>query len=181
MKPKLNLSLAVVLLVAAIHSSPASAHDSEETPFAMAVIKNDAFGSKVTSGKYEQAISRITRNGRRTPTSFAAQVNLCVAYVKTKSIDKAKSACDAAIAEAKEHESRVANFSRKRSPEALAYRTDLALALSNRGVLMAATGNYDVAERDFRTAIELETSLTAFVANNLERLDNERSSEAVPG
>lgn len=174
MTTKRKFSSAAAVLLAAFSLSPALAQEPEATPFTMGVIQNDAFGAKVSSGKYEQAIDRITRRGSRSPQGFAEQNNLCVAYAKTRAIDKAMTACDAAITRAEEQASRLAKYGR--SPEARAYRTDLALALSNRGVLMAATGRHEIAEQHFQKAIELNTSIRKLVVNNLERLDRETAS-----
>ncbi|NNF40338.1 MAG: hypothetical protein HKN64_03085 [Woeseiaceae bacterium] len=174
MKTKRKYSAATAVLLAVTVATPALAHEPEVAPFTMGVIQNDAFGAKVHSGKYEQAIERITRRGNRSPQGFAEQVNLCVAYAKTRALEKAINACDAAVQRAEERTSRLAHSGR--SPEASAYRTDLALALSNRGVLMAATGHHDVAEQNFEKALELNTSLTKLVAGNLARLDSENPS-----
>ena len=142
----------------------------------MTVIINDAHGSKVQSGNYERAIDRITRHGRRVPDRYADQVNLCVAYTKTKEIQKASNVCEAAIASVKQRE-RLALNSPKTSSKARAYRTDLAIALSNRGVLRAATGDKDLAKQDFLTALELDTMLTSIVEGNLERLERDSTPD----
>jgi len=163
-------ALAALLIIAAT-SMPASAHDERAAPFTMAVILGEAHGSKVEAGRYEQAIERITESGRRAPEDFADQINLCVAYAKTRNIRKASAACDAAVAEVKKQENRVSRIRNTRNEELRAYRANLALALSNRGVLLAATGNTERAKQDFLAAIDLKTQDSWIFENNLSRVE----------
>ncbi len=169
-EPKHRYGALAALLLATALPSQASAKDVPGTPLTMTVISDNAFGRTVTEGKYEQAIDRITRNGRRIPKRFADQTNLCVAYTKTYEIEKARIACDAAISFVEQRGARAWRGTWYESAAVRAYQSDLAVALSNRGVLLAATGDADLAERDFVAAIELETALTSTVENNLERL-----------
>lgn len=53
---------------------------------------------------------------------------------------------------------------------------DYEIALSNRGVLMAAAGDKDLAKQNFLAAIELDTKLTSVVEGNLERLEREKGA-----
>jgi hypothetical protein len=82
----------------------------------------------------------------------------------------------AAIAQVKKQERRVSSINNNRNPEVRAYRANLALALSNRGVLLAATGDAGRAEQDFSAAIALQTRLTPIIESNLERLDQVNAS-----
>lgn len=170
-----NAALAA-LLITATTSMPALADEEPAVPFTMAVIIGEAEGSKVQAGKYEQAIERITRSGRRMPRYFADQLNLCVAYTKTNDIQKASAACEGAIAEVKEEESRVSRSKNDRAPRVLAYRANLALALSNRGVLRAATGDRKRARQDFLAAIELQTRDSWIFENNLNRVEQKTAT-----
>ena len=142
----------------------------------MAVIVDGAYGDKVEAGHYEKAINRITKNGRRMPKNFAGQVNLCVAYTKTHEIQKASVACEAAIAELREQDSRMSRIGNVRNKELRAYKADLALALSNRGVLLAASGDTERAKQDFVAALELRTKDSWIFENNLRRVDQESTS-----
>jgi len=178
MKPKHRYVTFVTLLLAATVSTAALAKSAEVRPFTMAVILDAAHGKKVTSGRYEQAIDRLTRQGTRGSTRFEDQVNLCVAYAKTSEIDKASTACDAAIARVKQRGERALRHRSDRSLAARAYKADLALALSNRGVLKAATGDSELARKDFLDAMELQTDLTPIIENNLERLTQLDISQA---
>ena len=164
------------LVVAATTPIPALAHDDKAALFTMAVIVDEAYGAKVEAGFYERAIDRITRSGRRTPENFAGQVNLCVAYTKTHDIQKANAACEAAIASLKKLDGRMSRIRNDRNQRLLAYKSDLALALSNRGVLLAATGDTERAKQDFHAAIELRTRDSWIFENNLRRVDQESTS-----
>lgn len=176
MKTKYKYAVLGTLLITATLSAPVSAESALSSQFTMGVISNDAYGIAVKKGKYGQAIERITKSGKRLSGSFADQINLCVAYTKSYEIEKASAACDAAIAQVKKQESRVSRITSKRNPEVRAYRANLALALSNRGVLLAATGDAGRAEQDFYAAIALQTRLTSIIESNLERLNQVRAS-----
>ena len=169
-KPKHKYGALTALFVAATLLSHASAEDVPDVPLTMTVISDDAYGKTVTKGEYEQAIDRITRNGRRIPKRFAGQNNLCVAYTKTNEIEKARIACDAAISSIERRGVRASIGTWYYSAAVHAYQSDLAVALSNRGVLLAAIGDADLAEQDFVAAIELKTALTSTIESNLERL-----------
>lgn len=178
MKPKHTYAAIVALLLAATVSTTVVAMSAEVRPLTMAVIIDSAHGKKVTSGHYEQAIDRLTRQGAGRGSRFEAHVNLCVAYVKTSEIQKASNACDAAIAKVKEREHLAIRHRADRSEVAVAYKSDLALALSNRGVLKAATGDSDLARKDFLDAMQLETRLAPMIRNNLERLNQMDNTQA---
>lgn len=179
MKLKCGVAALGVILVGASISSPASAQEpGATTPFTMAVVVDDAYGRAIVSGKFDKAINRITADGNRSPNRFSHQNNLCVAYLKSKETDKARIACDAAIAIAETQESRATKKNRDRALSVRASRSDLAIALSNRGVLLAATGDAERARQDFVAAINFQTDFSETVAANLDRLDRWRAPEA---
>lgn len=146
-----------------------SADDIAAAPFTMAVLTNEAYGTRVISGKYEQVIDRLTRGGARATDGFAEQTNLCVAYTKITDLTGAIAACEAAIAAVKEREF-LARRRSKHSAVALAYRSDLAIALSNHGVLLAVQGAVDEARATFEAAIALDARASGIAARNLDRL-----------
>ena len=143
----------------------------------MAVVIDAAYGKEITLGHYNQAIDGITRHGTRQSKRFQEQVNLCVAYTKTREIEKASNACDAAIENVVEREGRVRKLRSGRSAQARAYQVELALALSNRSVLLAATGETERAKEGFLEAMDLQTELGPMIQNNLARLDQMASSQ----
>jgi len=161
------LSVAALAIFA---PSVALADDQTLTPFKMGVVEDKALGRSIQSGKYDKAIARLTTRSPATKGTFSSQNNLCVAYVKTARFDKAAEACEAAVDRVKTLEARVAKKS-ARSLESRAYRSDLAVALSNRGVLLAISGDATKARADFQAAIKLGSRHARFAANNLQRLD----------
>jgi tetratricopeptide (TPR) repeat protein len=177
-KPKRQFAALGALLFSATISAPALAENEGAAPFKMAVISNEAYGRSVTSGKFAQAIDSITAGGHRSRDRFADQNNLCVAYTKTSDLEKASVACNAAIARLKRRKSRASTSAWNYSAEGHAYRSELALALSNRGVLLAATGETELAKKDFLAAIELETRSSSFAESNLDRLEQLSTPDA---
>lgn len=157
-------------------SMPVTAEETAAAAYTMAVIKNEAYGRQVTAGKYEHAIDKITRGGVRAKDRFADHVNLCVAYTKTKNIKSANRSCNAALAGLKKQEDRAMRS--KKSPLYGAYTRDLAVALSNRGVLFAVSGDRARAKESFAAALELQTSLSQIAKRNLERLEQSALPDA---
>lgn len=169
-------ALAALLLLASL-STTVSAENHGTEPFTMAVLLDSVQSKAVIRGRYEEAIDRITSRKSRVGSKFVDHVNLCVAYAKTHETDEAQKACDAAIAMAQERSDiRFSKGRSDRSDAARAIKLELALALSNRGVLLAAKGNADLAEQDFLAAKALRTDLEPIIDNNLERLSEMTSS-----
>lgn len=166
---KIVKTLLCALLTTPIISGTTLAHEDVSEPFTMAVITDTALGDRVQSGRYEQAISKLTGSRIHSFDKFARQNNLCVAYAKTVDLTNAVAACDAAIAKVREREE-LAHKRPRRSHAARAYRSDLAIALSNRGVLLAVQGDIDEAKEAFEAAIELKSGISRIAARNLERL-----------
>ena len=176
MKTTRALVVTCALLLGPVFSLPVTAEETTAASYTMAVIKNEAHGRRVTAGKYEQAIDKITRGGVRAKDRFADQVNLCVAYTKTKDIENANASCNAALAGLKKQETRATRS--KKSPLYGNYKKDLALALSNRGVLFAVSGDTERAKESFAAAIKLQTSLSHIAESNLERLEQSALPDA---
>jgi tetratricopeptide (TPR) repeat protein len=134
----------------------------------MTTIVDSAHGAKIAAGKYEQAIEKIAVIDNDVD-AFFNNTNLCVAYTKTSSLDDALLACDAAVELAdgirfdrRSYLSR--SFKEKRRSEYLA------MALSNRGVLRAATGDVELARQDFVEALGVRAR-SSVAKTNLARLD----------
>lgn len=159
----------MAVLAAALLAAPAHAGDSEPA-YTMAVFSDTSYGRKVTSGEYAEAIDRITARKYRRRNAFEAKTNLCVAYLKSGDLDNAAQSCDAAIALIREKRDKVTGMSRKVFPEELGYDAYLAMALSNRGVLYAVSGDRERARTDFEEAIDLKAGPSA-PKTNLARLD----------
>ena len=169
-------AVACALLLGPAFSVPVAAQEAPAAAYTMAFIEDEAYGRQVTAGKYEQAIDRITRSGVRTRDRFAEQVNLCVAYAKSKDIESANLSCNAALAGLKKQQDR-ATLSKK-SARYGEYKRDLAVALSNRGVLFAVSGDKKRARESFAAALELQTGISHLAKSNLERLERSALPDA---
>jgi Flp pilus assembly protein TadD len=151
----------VVGLLMAVSAQSADAAEAQ-SPYVMTVIADMAQGEQVVSGQYEDAIAAITSPNTRNRDSFAASNNLCVAYTKMNDLTKATAACADALQVSKNTFGPWYDASRMRS--------DRALALSNRGVIRAITGDDSGARQDFELAIKLGKNLSAPL-ENLARLE----------
>ncbi len=155
---------AVAFALSALAFSVSAGADEQKIPYTMTAITDASFGTQVTEGHYETAIQRISAPTFNRQGSFESKTNLCVAYTKNAQIDEATAVCDAAV-------SRL-----KRMSSVEMSRTDLAIALSNRGVLRAVKGEIELARKDFQDAIELRSGLSA-PETNLARLDSDIFAE----
>ena len=169
-------SIVALLTIAATAS--AMAHETES--FEMTVVRDAAYGSKVTSGKYQEAIAKINAAGDRASERFFRSNNLCVAYAKSKEIDAALDACNDALSLTKGSPSASSAGRRDRlSFRAHNERRHQAMALSNRGVLRVVSGDIASARNDFQAALALDAGISA-PARNLALLESE-FSETIAG
>jgi len=134
------------------------AHAQEITAaYVMTVIHDRAAGDDVISGAYGQAIESLTANAAKRSSRFAASNNLCVAYTKTNRLPEAEQACNAALRVSKAKYASWYDVSSKRD--------FYAVALSNRGVIRAVSGDIEQARQDFRAAMKFSSTLTAPTEN----------------
>lgn len=147
-RPGLSISLALMFALV----SGAAQAESPGDLYEMLVITDQAFGEALIAGELEDAIEGITSSRQRRGEIFAAQTNLCVAYIRANEARKAKVACESAVTRSRR-----------------ASRHNQAIALSNLGVFRAITGNTEGAMHSFRAAMRLTKDLSA-PAVNLERL-----------
>ena len=173
MKPQrksIRKSVLVASVAATMATTCIGAASAEETDpkYTLSTFMDAAFGRTVLAGKYEEAISKITTSTRSSTDNFHSMTNLCVAYVMTRDVESAAKACNSAVLQMKE---KVADQSRRSGDSAAsrARRKYLAIALSNRGVLRAITGETERARKDFREALQLESRIRA-PETNLARL-----------
>lgn len=158
-------------LIAALVAGTAFAAE-RESAYTMTVIHDAYFGSKVIAGDYRAAIDRIRPKGDGSAAAFEAHTNLCVAYVKSGEIERAKPACDTAVEAARKQAERAVKFAPSYGEKN--WREFEAVALSNRGVLHVVLGEPELARRDFARALELRTRIDA-PDSNLERLSADAS------
>jgi hypothetical protein len=156
-------SLVALFAVLSCVSAQASA---DEPAFTMTAIIDSAHGGEIAAGKYAQAIEKIA--AINDGDAFFNNTNLCVAYTKTRNLYEAKVACELAVEQADSM-----TFDRRsdlsKSAQERARRKFLAMALSNRGVLLVVTGNVELAHRDFVKALSIGNH-TKVVKVNLARL-----------
>jgi predicted negative regulator of RcsB-dependent stress response len=136
--------------------------------YVMTVIDDRAAGDQVISGAYSQAIESLTANTAKRSSTFAASNNLCVAYTKTNRLSEAEQACSTAL--------RTSKATYASSYDVNVKRDFHAVALSNRGVIRAVSGNTDQARQDFKTAMKISTLTTP--AENLAVLET-KTAETV--
>jgi len=156
---RLAVTTGALWLAGSAGVSLAADEDEDRSGFHMMAIADRAAGELVTSGRFAEAIERITARGFS--SGFDAQNNLCVAYTKTGKLERARVACDAAIEERRTDRAAVAGYSAATRGE----RRDRAIALSNRGVLRVVLGDLDGAREDFEKSAELDGRLDEPAAN----------------
>ncbi len=131
-------------VAANLFAASALAHEVAQEPMAagyqMAAVIDRAHGNVVISGDYGKAIEDLGNKSRR---HFESSTNLCVAYTMTGNLEKADAECAAAL-----------ELSEKSS-----VRRDIAVALSNRGVVKAVSGDLSGASEDFSRALEIHGDL----------------------
>lgn len=145
---RLGSCVMTVLASGILLASDPGAADAAERAFEMKAYVDFPGGRQVIAGNYAEAIQAASRNAdKRSEAGMIANTNLCVAFTKTGQFAKAEAACTKAVT--------LAERSRVSLP-LLRYgydvKQDIATALSNRGVLRAASGNSLAAARDFREA-----------------------------
>lgn len=174
LKPnKAPLGAGLLLLAAGAGFSVAA--NADEPVYTMTTIVDAAYGSKITAGRYEEAIEKITAKHDLTGR-FSSNTNLCVAYTKTGNAEKALAACDRAVALASEMA-----FERgtglPRSAQQRKRNTYLSLSLVNLGVLHAVNGQRKAAHAYFTEALKVG-SLKRVARVNLARLGDVSSENA---
>jgi len=158
-----------IRLIAAVASltclqSGLLAHEEAPAAYEMTVIRDEAYGHSIQAGRYQYAIEKIGAMRRRQDDDFFVQSNLCVAYTLSGESARAHAACDRAVA-------LVAWDGTSLPPYREAIQKDYqSLALSNRGVLRATSGDVEGAREDFVNAIALKAGMSA-PSVNLARLE----------
>ena len=135
-------------------SAPAAAEKSAEG-FEMTVIQDAAYGTEIVAGNLEGAIAGITSERYRAIDAFAARNNLCVALTLNSEFEKALPECNEAVVISRERME-----VEKRFGYAAGSR-NVALALSNRGVLRLLIGEGEQAREDFHEARILRSGIAA--------------------
>jgi tetratricopeptide (TPR) repeat protein len=136
------------------------------TGYVMNYFADSAQGAAVGDGAYEVVIKKLTKKDAMGARRIADQVNLCVAYTKTKQLDRAVTACDQALVMAGRRPVRLNTVGFYHADK---YRANeqRAIALVNRGVLHAVAGDDDMAKSMFEKAGDLDVDFEAAALNLL--------------
>lgn len=147
-------------------ASYSGAADAAERAYEMNVYVDVVGGQRVIAGDYAGAVEAASRYAEKGGArGMVANTNLCVALTKTGRFAKAESACTKAVALAERRRMEVSLYdSRTR-------RQDIAITLSNRGVLKAVSGDPLGAARDFRDAAGFARMGVGVPARNLAYLE----------
>lgn len=150
---------------------PATTNAQSSKPvFGMAVFLSSHFGPEIESGKVDAAIEALESEEPADPDDYERSSNLCVAYIKAKDLQKATNACDEAVRQVQNQTDSLAEKKFVPRKKRVALKEDLAVALSNQGVVTALNGDLEQAEKLFQESIEL-VSRDKMVKGNLERLN----------
>lgn len=137
-----SLRTVLVFLAAFVCHIPQAAEQNADA-YRMAAISDAAYGEDLLLGQYERLIGELGGKKVRQSERFVVHNNLCVAYVLAKDLDNARRACDVAVKTSAR--SQIAKH--------------VAVALTNRGVIYALSGDTAAARRDFKAAIKARRNL----------------------
>lgn len=146
-----GISLAVLLCVTAT----AQADDQDTGHYIMTVYLDMAQGRAILDGSPGELIESVSEGTSGTTVSLEENMNLCVAYTQAKQVEHATAACDAALAGAAKQAKTAKRTSSVWIDPAYTARNGHAMALNNRGVLHALTGDHDAAREMFEAALEV--------------------------
>lgn len=134
-----------------------------EPAYEMGAYTNRPGGRQLLAGNYDAAIESASSTiwSRNETDALVAQTNLCVAHTVKREFTEAYDACDEALTLAKRADR---SYARLR-------RSEMAKALTNRGVLRAISGDAIGAARDFREAAGLGSKWSA-PSRNLAHLES---------
>lgn len=153
----------------------AQAEETTRDAFVMTVYSDSAHGTAILDGQSAEVVSKLADQSGDGSRDLAEQVNLCVAFTKTKQLEKATAACDDAVAmsvrEARRLD-RTGRFGRRTTRVA---DTGRAIALTNRGVLYAIAGDEDKARVMFEMAMLLKSKEKS-ASTNLAQLERRLAS-----
>jgi len=150
----------------------AQAGEDQPNAYVMTVYSDVAHGNEIIDGAPQEVIAKLSSKADDRSNELADQVNLCVAYTKTKQLEKAMEICDSAVAAALKDARRLERsrmFGRQTTQVA---DTGRAIALTNRGVLHAVTGEKDKARLMFEMALMLKSKEES-ARTNLRFLDRD--------
>jgi tetratricopeptide (TPR) repeat protein len=149
--------------------TPVANAAAEPSAFRMLVVDDTLSGRKVLSGDFDTVIDDFSADKVRVQNIFATYTNICVAYTKSKQVEKAIEACDLAVSHTEKVYKQVDGSKKATRTKRQQARENLAVALSNRGVLFAVSGKGEKAMESFETAVRLDAD-QRYVRANISRL-----------
>ncbi len=154
-----SLLVASTLLVA----TGAQATETAQTPMVLTAYSNGAGGESLLRGQYTEALREIQSYRPLIMIAASAKAtNLCVAYAVTKQLTEAKTACDAALEQAKYDRLSASRFTSSMSHE----NAYVAIAYANRAVVHMLSKDEASARADLDKAKRLAPNAD-FVARNV--------------
>lgn len=162
-KPKMTTrALAILPATAILAAAPALAL-AAPTSYSMVVLEHAPEARNLMSGDYATTMEGIRNLEAVAYKSFDIHNNLCVGYTVTKAFDKAQAACDLAVELHADTARPYHGF--MATGMALSKSNRKAVALTNRGVLKAVTGDTPGAAEDFTLAAESSNAVVESDAN----------------
>jgi hypothetical protein len=143
----------------------AQAGEDQPDAYIMTVYSDVAHGTDIIDGAPQEVISKLSRKFDARSNELAGQVNLCVAYTKMKQLEKAMEVCDSAIAAALKDARQMERSNIFGRQTTIVADTGRAIALTNRGVLHAVTGEKAKARLMFEMALMLKSKEESARAN----------------
>jgi hypothetical protein len=135
---------------------------------------NGAGGTSLTEGKYDAALTEISKDRSYSSTAYSAKTNnLCVAYAIKKQLTEAKSACDAAVKAAKYEKLNAQRY----APGSARENSYVAVAYTNRAIVHLMSKDVEKAKSDLARAKSLAPTAD-FVEKNLAAVQGTRSTIA---
>jgi hypothetical protein len=159
----LQLALAATLLA----GSAVYAADEPRT-FELTAFSNGAGGTALLSGDYNAAVRHLTNAHGEVLLTDTMSTNRCVAFVVTRQIEAARTACNEAVRDAQQQ---IATLPVSMTWARSDYRDYLALAYSNRAVLDWVSNDTAAAQSDLKKAAAVAPK-AAFVARNITALQS---------
>ena len=166
-----GIKLAALLCAA----TTVQADDMDTGRYVMTVYSDMAQGRAILKGEAGELIEELGENKSGKVFTLEENNNLCVAFTQASQVDNAISACDAAVLASAERTQRTRKFHSTRSLRVRQARTGQAVALANRGVLYALTGELDAAREMFEMALALDSKKSQ-IKTNLGLLEEDLSA-----
>jgi len=157
-----NVSLLVAATLAI--TTGAQAAETARTPMVLTAYSNGAGGPSLLKGDFTDALTEIQHYKPQAMIAASAKAtNLCVAYAATKQLTEAKTACDAALRQAKYDRLTASRYTAGASNE----NAYVAIAYANRAVVHMLSKDEASAKADLERAKVLAPNAEFVEKNSL--------------